>query len=258
MVAVLVALLALAGAGFATSMVVRRFVSSGRAAVWAGLGAAGATGVLVVSLFFVSFGECLAENREQPLSWSWSPRRQFCNAPSSHASVGAYALFLLPSLLIIVGTILAKRGPRLSSWPVFALLLVVPFLPAIYVDSLPIYRLDDYPILHAPLLREAADGQPPRVCYVYGIVFGPRKTPVTEDTERTCVDLLPTRQALALTPAYDEGRTIYDLEWMGKNLTARGLPARPGGTGIDGLVVKRVYKLPGRKALEGSTAISAI
>ena len=52
-------------------------------------------------------------------------------------------------------------------------------------------------------------------------------------------------------------RTIYDLEWMGKNLTARGLPVRPGSTGITGLVVKRVYKLPGCKALEGSTAIGA-
>jgi hypothetical protein len=255
---VFVAVLVLAGAGFATSLVVRCFISSPRAIVLAGIGAVGATAVLVVSLFFVSFGECLAENREQPLSWPWSPRRQFCNAPSSHASVGAYALFLLPSLLIIVGTILAKRGPRLSSWPIFALLLVVPFLPGIYVDSLPIYRLDDYPILHAPLLRQAVNGQPARVCYAYGIVFGPRKEPVTDDTERTCVDLLPTRQALALTPAYDEGRTIYDLEWMGKNLTGRGLPVRPGGTGIDGLVVKRVYKLSGRKALEGSTAISAI
>lgn len=246
----------IAAGGFATSTLVRRFVSNRRAAVWAGLGAAGATGVLVVSMFFVSFGECVDESRERPLSWPWSPRREFCNAPTSHASVGAYALFLLPSLLIIVATVLGNRGLSLVSWLIFALLLAVPFLPRIYVESLPVYRLDNYPILHAPLLRRAAHGQPPRVCYAYGIVFGPRKTPVTDDTERTCVDLVPTREAVTLTPAYDQGRTPYDLEWMGKNLTARGLPIRPGGTGVNGLVVERVYRLPGRKALDGSTPIA--
>lgn len=255
MPAVLGGLLVLVGYAFVASMLARRFGFSRRAAAWAGLGAAGATGVLAVSMFFISFDECVAENRERPLSWPWSPRREFCHEPSSPAALGAYALLLVPSLLMVAAMILAKRGPRPASWLIFGLLLTVPFLPRIYVNSLPIYRLDDYAILHAPLLRKAANGRPPRVCYAYGIVFGPRKTPVTADTERTCVDLRPTRQALTLTPAYDEGRTIYDLEWMGKNLTARGLPVETGGTGIDGLVVARVYKLSGPEALEDSTPI---
>jgi hypothetical protein len=251
------ALLVPAGVGIAVAIVLRRFVSGGRAAALAGLGAAAGTAVLVVSMLLVSFGECASENDDRPLSWPWSPRRQLCDGAGSHVVLGAYALLLVPPLLVVMGVILAKRRARVAGGAILAGLLAVPFLPWIYFDSLPVYRLDEYPILHAPLLRPGAEGRPPRVCYAYGIVFGPRKAPVTEKTERTCVELVPTRQALSLTTAYDQGRTIYDLEWMGKNLTARGLPVEPGGTGIDGLVVARVYELPGREALRDSTRIGA-
>ena len=93
------------------------------------------------------------------------------------------------------------------------------------------------------------------MCYVYGIAYGPRKVTVTADTIHRCVDLEQTPLALGLTATYDQGRSSYDLDWMGKLLTERGLPVRPGPTGIRGLVVRRAYTSTDRLARAGATAI---
>jgi hypothetical protein len=255
-VALLLAFVVVAVAAIATTFITRLFFQRRRNAIVAGLVSAAFTLVLLVALFLVSFGECLSENRPQPSAWPWSPRREFCNSPHSHASLGVYALLLLPSLIVISATVVSSRVSRPIGWALLALLAVVPFLPKLYVDSLPLYLVDDYPILHAPLLRQGAGDTPPRVCYAYGILFGPRKTPVTPETPRTCIDLVPTPEALALTPDYDQEVTIYDLEWVGKNLTAKGLPPKPGGTGIKGLMVERSYTLSGEQARESATRIA--
>jgi len=75
---------------------------------------------------------------------------------------------------------------------------------------------------------------------------------VTDETERICVDLESTAEALALTPEYDEGVTIYALDWLGKTLTENGM--EPDAE-WEGLVVTRVYSLSGARAREDSSLI---
>ncbi len=68
----------------------------------------------------------------------------------------------------------------------------------------------------------------------------------------------PDARALALTPEYDQGQTPFDLDEMGKNLTARGLPVRPGGKGVRGLIVTRAYRLSDRRAHVAATPIETV
>ena len=219
------------------------------------IGAFIATALLGVSLFLVSIGECVSENSDLPASWPWSPRRQFCSG-GGHAALGGLALLLAPTVLIATSALLTRgHWRRTAVWcaVVTSVILALP-LPRLYISSLPLYRLDSYPILHDPLLRPAAGGVRARICYAYGIVDGPRKAPVTADTPRACIEMVDTPQARVLTTAYDEGRTIYELEWVGKNLTARGLPRR-GETGVNGLVVTNAYELPGPAAAAGASRL---
>ncbi len=170
--------------------------------------------------------------------------------------MGGLALLLVPTALVMLGTFLRFRQRPTLGWAAYAGLLVTPVLPSLYVNSLPYYRLDSYPVLQQPLLRPASGSRPLRVCYVYGIAFGPRKVEVTDATMRDCVDLEPTPEALGLTPSYDEGRTSYDLGWMGKDLTQQGLPIHPGPTGVDGLIVVHAYRLRDSQARIGATLVN--
>jgi hypothetical protein len=214
-------------------------------------GTLAATGALV----FTSLVECLGENRDRPFSWPWSPRRKFCSDSGSAAQRGALALLLVPCLLTCLGAVLwSKRLGKLAALA-FCLIASTLFLPALYVSVLPYYLLDSVPILHDPYVRPATDGRPARACYAFGIVHGPRATPITADTERVCVDLEPTEEASVLVPGYEStseyayASVPYDLEWLGKRLTETDLAP---GTGYEGLVAERVYTLSGPEALEGA------
>ena len=175
-----------------------------RTIILAVIGALLATAVVWVSMIIVSVEECLSENTDRPFAWPWSPRREFCGGGSDDYTI---VMLLLPSVLVAAGAFLWRRGRHRLAGVVFVLLVPLPFITPIYVNSLDYYLLDEYPILHAPLLRLATDTQPPRVCYAYGIVLGPNETPINDKTERVCIDLLPNDEALASTPEYDEGHT---------------------------------------------------
>jgi hypothetical protein len=139
-----------------------------RTAMWAGIAAGTVTGIALVALELTALGECLGENRSPASapSWPWSPRRQFCNDGSSPAALGALALLLVPTVVVTLGTFLRfKQRPALG-WTAYAVLLTTLVLPSLYVNALPYYRVDRYPVLHQPLLRPASASQPPRVCYV--------------------------------------------------------------------------------------------
>jgi hypothetical protein len=256
-----VTLLILGAAIIAVGLVVGIVVRIGRTDKWtawiAATGAVIATGVGLVSSFVGAYGECLSDSDGGAAAWPWSPRRELCDSAHSHAALGADALLLVPAVLIAAAALLAGgRSRRAVVWvAVAAAVILAIVLPSVYVRSLPLYRVDSYPILHDPLLRRASDGAPARVCYAYGIISGPRRDPVTADSRRTCVEFLDTPQSRELTPEYDQGQTPYELEWVGKNLTARGLPVERGGTGVDGLVVTKAYELPGRAARTGSARV---
>jgi hypothetical protein len=178
-----------------------------------------------------------------------------CYDRTSGAALGAYALFLVPVLPTVVAALLLRGGRRTLGFGAYAALAVTPFAPGLYVHALPYYPLDSYPILQKPLLRPATASRPARVCFVYGIAFGPRAVQVFPETPRTCVDLARTREASRLSPADDGGRTDYDLEWLGKNLARAGLPVHAGEHGGKGLTVTRVYTLPDRVARIGATEV---
>lgn len=174
-----------------------------RTAILTGIAAGVITGVAIVAFWLTAFGECLAENPSPaaPPSWPWSPRRQFCSDGNSPAAMGALALLLVPTALVMLGTFLRFRQRPTLGWAAYAGLLVTPVLPSLYVNSLPYYRLDSYPVLQQPRLRPASGSRPPRVCFVYGIAFGPRKVEVTDATMRDCVDLEPTpERSLPIQP----------------------------------------------------------
>ena len=213
--------------------------------------ATGGTLVIAGGFLLVSLGECVFAN-DRPLSWQWSPRREFCSEPGSPAALGGLALFLVPSLLVALGAILRSKLGQAWSVAAFFLIIPSPLLPFLYVKALPFYPIYTTPVLHDPYLRTASAMRPARACYVEGIAFGPHKTVVTDETERICVDLESTAEALALTPEYDEGVTIYALDWLGKTLTENGM--EPGAE-WEGLVVTRVYSLSGARAREDSSLI---
>lgn len=241
-------------AGLATGVGLRAAGVPRRMAVWSGLAAGAATLLAVAAVWFTAFGECLGENRSPPApaSWPWSPRREFCSDGDSPAALGTLILLLVPMGGVMLGTFLRWKAKPALGWACYAVLLATPGLPKLYLEALPTYRLDEYSILDQPLLRPASRSKPVRVCYVYGIAFGPRKVKVLPDTSRTCVELRSTPQALRLTADSDEDRTLHNLDLMGKNLTEKGLPVSPGETNIAGLVVDRAYKLPDRKARVGA------
>ena len=226
-----------------------------RRALRAGAAAGLATGVALVALWLTAFGECAGENSNRPFTWPWSPRREFCDDGSSPAALLAPALLLLPIAVVIIGTVLYSKVSPTLGWATYALLLATPFLPSLYVGSLAEYRLDEYPVLHRPLLRPAEGPRPARVCYVHGIKFGPRKVNADAAPVRNCVELRSTPRARRLTPSYDGGVTVFDLEALGHRLTENGLPIRSGGSGIDGLEVVRAYELPADQARAGATLV---
>lgn len=222
-----------------------------RAAVWAGVAAGLVTAVVAFTVFLTFVFECASDGGSDPEAWPWSPRNQLCDGSGWEPVVlGMLALLLVPSILITLGTWLRSRGRRALSWVAYAGLLATPALSGMYVAALPVYEVDSYPILHSPLLRTANQSHPPRVCYAYGIVGE-----APPDTTRHCIELARTRQSLALTTAYDQGVTLFDLEEVGKKLTQEGLPVRAGATGIDGYVATRAYTLTEAEAREGALEV---
>jgi hypothetical protein len=216
--------------------------------VWAALAGAATAGVTYLAaneLFDVWVRECVAENRTPPPppSWPWSPRREFCD-PGSGAALGGFAMLAAPALVALGAALLARTRLRPVGFAVLAVLIPMPLLPEIYVTSLPYYRLDDYPILHSPRLLPASPSRPATACYEYGIASGPRQSVEIRPEDRlTCVEFERTAAARSLTPETDAGPTQLELEEVGKNLTAKGLPPEPGDTGADGLVVTRAFEL---------------
>ena len=226
-----------------TGGVVRAFGVSRRTAVWATVVATLATVVAVLAVFVTFLFECASDGGSGPEAWEWSPREQLCESSTSPEVLGMLALLFVPTALVILGSWLHSRGRRVLGWIAYAGLLATPALSGLYVSALPVYAVDEYPILHSPLLRTADGSQPPRVCYAYGIVG--EEPP---DATRHCIELERTREALRLTVGYDEGVTELGLEEVGKKLTQEGLPIQPGETGVDGYVVTRAYTLPEAEA----------
>jgi hypothetical protein len=222
-----------------------------QAAIWALIATAGLAALVVAGVYAV-LAECLFG--DEGFMWQWSPRREFCEEENSPAQLGGYALLALPPLLAALAMFLWSRGRRSSGYILtFSLLgLLLPFLPLLYIEALPVYPIETTPVLHDPYLRLAADGRPVRACYVHGIAVGSEKLQPTEDTVRVCADLAPTPQAAALTSAYDGGRTSYALTWLGRALTENGMDT---GTHWEGLVVERIYRLPEREARRDASLI---
>jgi hypothetical protein len=216
--------------------------------VWAAVAGAATAGVTYLAaneLFDVWVRECLAENRTPPPppSWPWSPRREFCD-PSSGPALGGFAMLAAPTLVALFAAVLARTQLRPLGFAVLAMLIPTPLLPEIYVTSLPYYKLDEYPILHRPRLLPASSLRPATACYEYGIASGPRQSNVIRPEDRlTCVEFERTAAARSLAPPTDAGPTQLELEQVGKNLTAKGLPPEPGDTGVHGLVVTRAFEL---------------
>jgi hypothetical protein len=252
-----VLLLALIAAVAAVALLCRRLgFSTGRTFLCSAIVLVG-TVAAIGGLAITSFLECFGENRspEPPASWPWSPRREFCSDGDSWAARGALPLLALPFVLTALGAFLWSRKRRGLAAATFALIAVTPFAPGVYVSALPYYRLDSVPILHDPYVRPATDDLPARVCYAFGIVHGPRATSVSDETERTCVDLARTPEASVLVPDYERtsryayASVPYDLEWLGKRLTEED---REPGIEYEGLIAERVYTLPGDEAREGA------
>jgi hypothetical protein len=219
-------------------------------AVVSGLVGVVGTVYVLVTLAIVSLGTCLGAWETSGV-WAWSPVFEYCDGETT-ASKAVLAVLAAPALLAAVGAILWSKLGRGWALLAFGLVLLAPLLPARYVTSLPLYYKEFTPVLHNPYLRVASDSRPARACYIYGIVHGRRRTVVTPDTERVCVDFEPTPEASALTPKYDQGATERRLELLGHALTANDL--EPGAE-FEGLVAARVYRLPGAEARRDSTLI---
>jgi hypothetical protein len=233
-----------------TGGVLRAIGVSRRGAVWATVVATLATVVAVLAVLLTFLFECASDGGSGPEAWEWSPREQLCESSSSPVLLGMLALLFVPTALVILGTWLRLRGRRALGWIAYAGLLATPALSGLYVAALPVYEVDEYPILHTPFLRIADGSAPPRVCYAYGIVGE-----APPDTTRHCIELERTREALRLTAGYDEGVTEFDLEEVGKKLTQEGLPVEPGETGVDGYVVTRAYRLEEAEARAGASRV---
>jgi hypothetical protein len=221
-----------------------------QATLWAAL-ATGGLAALVVGGFYALLAECLYES-DYGFAWHWSPRRELCDEENSPAQLGYYALAVAPPLVASLGAFLWSRRRRTAGFVASLSLLGVVFLPFAYIEALPVYSLERTPVLHDPYLRVPTDSGSPRACYVFGIAHGPDRIQPTDETERVCVDLARTPAALALTAGYDGGETSYALTWLGRTLTENGMDE---GTEWEGLVVERVYRLPGTEARAGASLI---
>jgi hypothetical protein len=208
------------------------------------------TAVVWIGLAFAILGTCFLS--EPHPHWPWSPKTEYCEGDSPVVSAAVYAALAAPALLALLGTILWARAGQLWAATAFVLVPVPAILVGWYVNSLPYYYVQSTPVLHNPYLRVASDSRPARACYAYGIIRGPRKTVITPDTERVCVDLEQTSEARALTPKYDQGHTHHALEFLGHELTENGM--KPGAE-FEGLVAVRVYRLPGAEARRDSKLI---
>jgi hypothetical protein len=222
-------------------------------ALWAAL-ATGGLVALFAGALYAAIGECLGNEETYPPSWQWSPRREFCHEAGSPASRGYWALTAAPLLIASAAAFLWSRGRRWPGYFVSLCLLGVVFLPSAYIQALPYYPRDTTPVLHNPYLRVATETRLARACYAFGITDGYRTVRFTDGTDHFCVDLAPTPEALALAlaPEYDQGATLYGLEWLGRTLTENGMEP---GTEWEGLVVEHVYRLPVDEAREDATLI---
>jgi hypothetical protein len=250
-VQLLVALVLLALVAVLPVLILRRAGIARREAMLAGAAAAVAVVLLTVAAGFLSLGECLNDNAPPSASWYWSPREEFCDRGYPDL-LSILIVFVIPAGLATAGALLVSHQRRWLAVLPFAALFALPALPFLYLDSLDEYRYDSYPVLDQPLLRPARGGMPARVCYVYGIVTGPRKVIVTPQTMHHCIELARTPEATRLRLGYDGGRTVTDLTRAGQNLTQEGLPVRAGPTGVHGLIVRRASLLSDRAARQGA------
>lgn len=248
----LIPLALILGFGMAGGSLARRLGASRRGAILVGVAVAGLVGAVVVALALTTFEECGAENREPapPLSYHYAPRRQVCN----DGSLEALLLYLAPVLAGLLGGLAVWLHSRtrlkwLRPLTVAAACSTV-FLPAAYVCALPYYRLDDYPVFYAPLLRAETKISPARACYAHGVQYpsGTYRDPTGLD--RVCVELARTPQASRLTTSYDGGRSIFELQLLADQLSQMGLPEVLKGEPVasNGLRTVRVYRLSYEKA----------
>jgi hypothetical protein len=250
----LIPLALLLGFGVASGWLARRLGASRRGAILVGVSVAGLVGAVLVALALTTFEECGAENREPapPNSYHYSPRRQVCN----DGSLEALLLYLAPVLAGLLGGLavwLHSRTRLKWLWPLaVAAACSAVVLPAAYVRALPYYRLDDYAVFYAPLLRAETKISAARACYTHGVQYpgGNYRDPTGLD--RVCVELGRTPQAARLTTSYDGGMSIFELQRLADQLSQTGLPEVLKGEPVEsnGLRTVRVYRLSYEKAAQ--------
>ncbi len=240
----LLALLSQAVIGVLTAAVLRWAGVAKKPATWAGVGAGVAAAVLVAAAGLVSLGECLNDNASPPPAWYWSPRAQFCDEGFPEA-LSWLVVFLVPSGPVIVGTLLrsrghgsgtrAVRGAARGASPSVPLSRLAGLLPAGQLSGSrsATFETGSSGNAVARLLRLRHRHRSPQ-----GRGYARDDGPLRR--------VARTPEALSLTLAYDGGRTVTDLTRMGQNLTRDGLPVTPGRTGVHGLIVRRVFRLPDR------------
>jgi hypothetical protein len=243
-------LVALAVGGAAVVGLCRKLgLSKGQTTVCA-LVAAGGTAIAGAAMLVTVVGDCWSTPRYD--AFAWSPRIELCEEPESASFLGLAFVFLVPPAVGALTAVLWARGVERAPAVGVVLLTGTLFLPYIYVNALPVYHHDDTPIFHNPYLRPATDPRLARACYAYGIVEGPNLRRPRPGDERRCVDLERSPASVVLTGEYDEGNTPFSLEFLGYEMSENGM--EPGAT-AEGLVVARVYTLPGPEARRDSELI---
>ncbi len=211
--------------------------------------AAGGTVLVGAAMLVTVIGDCWTERYD---AFPWSPRIEMCEEPESAAGLGIALVFLVPPAVGALTAVLWAKVGEGAGVLAIALITGALFLPYLYVNALPIYQHDDTPILHNPYLRRATETQLARACYAYGIVEGPNLQRPRPDDERRCVDLERSPASVVLTDEYDEGNTPFSLEYLGYEMSENGMEP---GAAAEGLVVARVYRLPGEEARRDSVLI---
>lgn len=249
--------LALVGVfGGGCGLLARRLGASRRRAVMVGVAVAGLIGAVLFALWLTLFDECFSENREPapPPSYWYSPRRQVCQESTLEGSL-IYLAPALAGLFAVLGIWLHSRTRLKRLWPpAVAAACSAVFLPGAYVSALPYYRLDEYPVFYAPLLRPQTEASPARTCYAYGVQYPSGHYMDPAGLARVCVDLERTPQAARLTISYDEGRSIGELDRLADELSQTGLEEvlRDERVESDGLRIARVYRLSYEEAAQGA------